>query len=120
MYPAPSDDSTKLYTDRPAGVAEGINHYDLPGEDDDDGLDDNNDPDDMVPGPVLHSGGVHYEQVDPHEEDQVPPSQVLQALEQQVLHLQGTSHWDNLWVSRGGSMVNGAPREFPESTQCTP
>ena len=28
--------------------------------------------------------------------------------------------WDNLWESRGGSMVNGAPREFPESTQCTP
>ena len=44
----------------------------------------------MVPGPVLHSGGVHYEQVDPHEEDQVPPSQVLQELEQQVLHLQAT------------------------------
>ena len=28
--------------------------------------------------------------------------------------------WDNLWESRGGSMVNGVPREFPESTQCTP
>ena len=26
--------------------------------------------------------------------------------------------WDNLWESRGGSMVNGAPRKFPESTQC--
>ena len=28
--------------------------------------------------------------------------------------------WDNLCESRGGSSVNGAPREFPESTQCTP
>ena len=28
--------------------------------------------------------------------------------------------WDNLWESRGGSMVNGAPREFPKSTRCTP
>ena len=27
--------------------------------------------------------------------------------------------WDNLWERRGGSMVNGAPREVPESTQCT-
>ena len=27
---------------------------------------------------------------------------------------------DNLWESQGGSMVNGAPREFPKSTQCTP
>ena len=32
----------------------------------------------------------------------------------------GAVQWDNLWESRGGSMVNGAPREFPESTQCTP
>ena len=31
-----------------------------------------------------------------------------------------TVHWDNLWESRGGSMVNGAPMEFPECTQCTP
>ena len=93
LQQSPSDDSSKLYTDRTAGVAEGINHYDLPGEDDYVSLDDkefNNDPDDLVPGPVLHSGGVHYEQVDPHEEDQVPPCQVLQALKQQVLHLQGT------------------------------
>ena len=28
--------------------------------------------------------------------------------------------WDNLWARRGGSMVNGASREVPESTQCTP
>ena len=26
-------------------------------------------------------------------------------------------HWDNLWESRGGSMVNGTLREFPENTQ---
>ena len=35
-------------------------------------------------------------------------------------HLIQSDVWDNLWESRGGSMVNGAPREFPESTQCTP
>ena len=29
-------------------------------------------------------------------------------------------NWDNLWERRGGSMVNGVPREVPESTQCTP
>ena len=28
--------------------------------------------------------------------------------------------WDNLLESRGGIMVNGAPREFSESSQCTP
>ena len=28
--------------------------------------------------------------------------------------------WDNLWESQGGSMVNGAHREFPQSAQCTP
>ena len=28
--------------------------------------------------------------------------------------------WDNLWENRGCSMVNGVPREFPESTLCTP
>ena len=40
---------------------------------------------------------------------------------QKPAYLAVTSHnWDNLWESRGGSMVNGAPREFPESTQCTP
>ena len=31
-----------------------------------------------------------------------------------------TLDWDNLWERRRGSMVNGAPREVPESTQCTP
>ena len=29
-------------------------------------------------------------------------------------------HWDNLWKSRGGIVVNGAPREVPESTQWSP
>ena len=29
-------------------------------------------------------------------------------------------YWDNLLESRGGIMVNGAPREFSESSQCTP
>ena len=29
-------------------------------------------------------------------------------------------HWDNLWKSRGGIVMNGAPREVPESTQWTP
>ena len=28
--------------------------------------------------------------------------------------------WDNLWKSRGGIVVNGAPREVPESTQWSP
>ena len=37
-----------------------------------------------------------------------------------ILYKYGLQQWDNLWESRGGSMVNGAPREFPESTQCTP
>ena len=37
-----------------------------------------------------------------------------------TLNTADTRHWDNLWESRGGSMVNGAPREFPEITQCTP
>ena len=32
----------------------------------------------------------------------------------------GGAYWDNLLESRGGIMVNGAPREFSESSQCTP
>ena len=37
-----------------------------------------------------------------------------------VLPLKITKKWDNLWKSRGGIVVNGAPREVPESTQWTP
>ena len=36
---------------------------------------------------LFNSGRVHQEGVDPKEEDEVAPGQILQALEQQELHL---------------------------------
>ena len=38
---------------------------------------------------LFNSGRVHQEGVDPKEEDEVAPGQILQALEQQELHLSG-------------------------------
>ena len=52
--------------------------------------------------------------------------QVMHVMEEWEKHVspdyrcEEVENWNNLWESRGGSMMNGAPREFPESTQCTP
>ena len=48
------------------------------------------------------------------------PMFVEQPLAVWAVRAQNAQEWDNLWESRGGSMVNGSPREFPESNQCTP
>ena len=37
-----------------------------------------------------------------------------------MVYSTGDVQWDNVWERRGGSIVNGAPREVPENTLFTP